>query len=94
VARPRRTPHVVVQACRDRGMQVLFLPVVDEHQMNRAVNFVTLGPRRVLLEAGYTMVQEFYERHDIECVTVAASEFVKAAGGFGCLTGVLQRDRA
>ena len=94
VAWPRRTPHVVVQSCRERGMEVVFLPEVDEYQMNRAVNFVTLGPRRILLEAGYTKVQEFYERHGIECVTVAASELVKAAGGFGCLTGVLQRDRA
>ncbi len=94
VAWPRRTPHVVVQACRERGMQVIFLPEVDDFQMNRAVNFVTLGPRRILLEAGYTKVQEFYEQHGIECVTVAASELVKAAGGFGCLTGVLQRERA
>ena len=93
VAWPRRTPHVVVQACRDRGMQVIFLPEVDDYQMNRAVNFVTLGPRRILLEAGYTKVQEFYERHGIECVSVVARELVKAAGGFGCLTGVLQRDR-
>ena len=94
VAWPRRTPHVVVQACRERGMQVIFLPEVDDYQMNRSVNFVALGPRRILLEAGYTKVQEFYERHGIECVSVAASELVKAAGGFGCLTGVLQRDRA
>ncbi len=94
VAWPRRTPHAVVHACRDRGMQVIFLPEVDDHQMNRAVNFVTLGARRILLEAGYTKVQAFYERHGIECVTVAARELVKAAGGFGCLTGVLQRDRA
>ena len=94
VAWPRRTPHVVVQACRERGMQVIFLPEVDDYQMNRSVNFVTLGPRRILLEAGYTKVQEFYERHGIECVTVAASELVKAAGGFGCLTGVLERERA
>jgi N-dimethylarginine dimethylaminohydrolase len=94
VAWPRRTPHAVVTACRDRGMQVIFLPEVDDYQMNRAVNFVTLGPRRILLEDGYTKVQEFYERHGIECVTVAASELVKAAGGFGCLTGVLERERA
>jgi arginine deiminase len=94
VAWPRRTPHVVVQACRERGMHVIFLPEVDDHQMNRAVNFVTLGPRRILLEAGYTKVQAFYEHHGIECITVAAEELVKAAGGFGCLTGVLQRDRA
>lgn len=94
VAWPRRTPHVVVQACRERGMQVVFLPEVDEYEMNRAVNFVTLGPRRILMEAGYTKVQAFYEHHGIECITVAAEELVKAAGGFGCLTGVLQRDRA
>lgn len=94
VAWPRRTPHVVVQACRERGMHVIFLPEVDDYQMNRAVNFVTLGPRRIVLEAGYTKVQAFYERHGIECVTVAASELVKAAGGFGCLTGVLERERA
>jgi arginine deiminase len=94
VAWPRRTPHVVVQACRERGMQVIFLPEVDDYQMNRAVNFVTLAPRRILLEAGYTKVQAFYERHGIECVSVAASELVKAAGGFGCLTGVLERERA
>jgi arginine deiminase len=43
---------------------------------------------------GSAKVQEFYEQHGIECVTVAASELVKAAGGFGCLTGVLQRERA
>lgn len=94
VAWPRRTPHAIVEACRARGMQVIFLPEVDEYQMNRAINFVTLGPRRILLEHGYTKVQEFYERHAIECVTVAASELVKAAGGFGCLTGVLERERA
>ena len=94
IAWPRRTPHVIVESCRERGMEVIFLPEVDDYQMNRAVNFVTLGPRRIMLEHGYTKVQDFYERHGIECITVAASELVKAAGGFGCLTGVLERERA
>ena len=94
VAWPRRTPHAIVDACRARGMQVIFLPEVDDYEMNRAVNFVTLGPRRILVEGGYTNVQAFYERHGIECITVEARELVKAAGGFGCLTGVLERERA
>jgi arginine deiminase len=75
-------------------MKVIFIPEVDDYQMNRAMNYVTLGPRRILLEAGYDAIQRFYEQHGIECVTVAATELVKAAGGFGCLTGVLERDRA
>ena len=62
--------------------------------MNRAMNFVTLGPRKILLNAGYDELEAFYEGLGIDCVTVRARELVKAAGGFGCLAGVLWRDPA
>ena len=62
--------------------------------MNRAMNFVTLGPRKILMNRGYGEIQGFYEGLGIDCVTVEARELVKAAGGFGCLTGVLHRDPA
>ena len=93
IAWPRRTPHRAVTALRDRGVEVAFLPEDTDHAMNRAMNFVTLGPRRILLEAGYDAHQRFYESLGIACVTVPARELIKAAGGFGCLTGVLSRDR-
>lgn len=93
VAWPRRTPHALVLALRARGYEVIFLPEDSEYEMNRAMNFVTLGPRKILLEAGYDAIQRFYESHGIDCVTVPAKELVKAAGGFGCLTGVLARER-
>ena len=90
----RVTPHAVVTALRERGYEVAFLPDGDVQAANRGLNFVTLGPRRILMIAGYGEVQAFYEDLGIDCVTVEASELVKAAGGFGCLTGVLQRDPA
>ena len=90
----RVTPHAAVAALRERGYQVAFLPDGDIQSANRALNFVTLGPRRILMIDGYPEVQAFYEGLGIECVTVEASELVKAAGGFGCLTGVLHRDPA
>ena len=92
VAWPRRTPYALVIALRERDYEVVFLPEVDEYDMNRAMNFVTLGPRHILMESGYRAVQSVFESAQIECVTVEATELIKAAGGFGCLTGVLQRD--
>ena len=92
IAWPRRTPHAAVVALRERGYEVAFLPETDDDAMNRALNTVTLGPRKILLNAGYDVIQAFYEGLGIDCVTVHARELVKAAGGFGCLTGVLHRD--
>ena len=94
IAWPRRTPHAAVLALRDRGYAVAFLPETDDDTMNRAMNFVTLGPRKILMNAGYGEIQSFFEALGIECVTVQARELIKAAGGFGCLTGVLHRDPA
>jgi len=79
-------------ALHAHGYEVAFLPEASDYEMNRAMNFVTLGPRRILLEAGYDAMQLFYESLGINCVTVEARELVKAAGGFGCLTGVLARE--
>ncbi len=92
IAWPRRTPYAAVLALRENGYQVAFLPETDDDVMNRAMNFVTLGPRKILMNAGYGEIQSFYEGLGIDCVTVEARELIKAAGGFGCLTGVLHRD--
>ena len=94
IAWPRRTPHAAVLALRDHGYAVAFLPETDDNTMSRAMNFVTLGPRKILMNAGYTEIQTFLEGLGVDCVTVEAKELVKAGGGFGCLTGVLHRDPA
>ncbi|MFQ5565179.1 MAG: arginine deiminase family protein, partial [Paracoccaceae bacterium] len=47
LAWPRRTPHAAVTALRERGYRVAFLPGEDEAENNKALNFVTLGPRRI-----------------------------------------------
>lgn len=96
VAWPRRTPHATVTALRERGVEVAFLPdaaAVEEAERSRALNFVTLGPRRILMVADNPVSQAFYESYRIECVTTAAGELAKAAGAIGCLTGVLSRER-
>ncbi|MGD8626428.1 MAG: arginine deiminase family protein [Anaerolineae bacterium] len=94
IAWPGRVPYAAVEALRVRGYRVLFLPDEKEAIEGMALNFVTLGPGQVLMPAGNPVTQAFYETAGITCHTVEVGELLKAAGGIGCLTGVLQRETA
>jgi N-dimethylarginine dimethylaminohydrolase len=94
VAWPGRVPYAAVEALRERGFRVLFLPDEEEATYGMALNFVSLGPRQVLMPAGNDVTRSFYEEAGIDCVTVEVDELIKAAGGIGCLTGILHRASA
>lgn len=94
IAWPRRTPHAAVMALRDRGYKVAFLEISDEVEANRALNFVTLGPRRILMPAGNDATRGWYESLGIEVRETPMFELRKAAGAVGCLTGVVARELA
>ena len=94
MAWPGRVPYGAVEALGARGYRVLFLPDRDEARDGMALNVVTLGPRRVLMPSRNPRTRAFYEAAGIACVTVPVDELIKAAGGIGCLTGVLQRASA
>jgi arginine deiminase len=81
-----------VEALRERGYQIAFLP--DEHEAHHrsAHNYVTVGPREILMSGNCPVTQAFYESHGITCHTVDVSELRKAAGAIGCLSGILQRE--
>jgi arginine deiminase len=92
VAWPGRVPYAAVEALRAHGYAVLFLPDEGEAKHSMALNFVTLGPRRILMAAGNPVTQAFCEESGIVCKTVEVDELLKAAGGIGCLTGILGRE--
>ena len=92
IAWPGRVPWAALEALRQHGYEVLLLPL--EVSPGMALNFVTLGPRRILMPAGNPITQAFYEQAGIEVRTVDISELTKAAGGVGCMTAVLQRDES
>ncbi len=91
IAWPGRVPYAAVEALRGHGYTVVFIPDEGEAKRGMALNFVTLGPRRVLMAAGNPTTLAFYRDAGITCQTVEVDELLKAAGGIGCLTGVLER---
>jgi arginine deiminase len=80
-----------VGALEARGYQLLPAPDIDEAEHAFALNFVTLGPREILMPTGCPISQTAFEAQGITCRTVDMSEIVKAAGGIGCLSGILRR---
>jgi arginine deiminase len=91
IAWPKRLVHRGVDALKEHGFQVAFIPNEIEAEQNKALNFVTLGPRQILMVAGNPITQAYYESLGITCHTVGVDELGKAAGAIGCLTGVLER---
>ncbi|MEM1161133.1 MAG: arginine deiminase family protein, partial [Pseudomonadota bacterium] len=94
IAWPRRTPHAAVTALRDRGYEVAFLPDETAAQMNRALNFVTLAPRQILMPGGNEPFAAWYRSLGIEVIETPMFELRKAAGAVGCLTGIVAREMA
>ena len=89
---PRRTPHRTVTTLRDLGYRVVFPEFEDNQPSYRAINFVTLGPRRILMVDGLDRFQKAFEDLGIECLTCPTDELSLAAGNVGCLTAVLGRE--
>lgn len=92
IAWPGRVPYAAVDALRARGYTVVFIPDIGEAVSGMSLNFVTLGPRRILMAAGNPISQAFCEDAGITCQAVKVDEILKAAGGIGCATGILERE--
>lgn len=89
---PGRVPHRAVEVLRSRGYRVLFLPDEEEAVKGMALNFVALEPYRVLMPAGCPHTRAFYEAAGLTCDELEIGHLCRAAGGMGCLTGILRRD--
>lgn len=89
---PRQLAVSGVEALCERGYQIAFLPDEHEAHSRSAHNYVTVGPREILMPGDCPITQAFYESHGITCHTVDVSELRKAAGAIGCLSGILQRE--
>lgn len=88
---PGRTPYRAVQALRNSGYEVLFAPDLEEAKKGLALNFVTLHSDKILMPGGNPVTQGFLEDEGVECITVSIPELSKAAGGIGCMSGIVQR---
>jgi arginine deiminase len=85
-----RLPETGLATLRERGYRTL--PFPDRAEAPRfAHNFVALGPREIVMPGGCPNSQAAYAAEGMTCRTVPMDQITRAAGGIGCLTGVLRR---
>lgn len=96
VTREDRIGEALAGPLRERGYRLLVLPVGEgpaarEITRGGAANFVALAPGHIAVAAGCPETCRRYRDAGLAVETVAIHQYLKAAGGLGCLTGVLER---
>jgi arginine deiminase len=92
LAWPYRLAWKGIEILRSLGYRILFIPDEEESIQGGALNFVTLGPCQILMADGNPKTQTFLQSHGITCHVIRCDELLKAAGGIGCLTGIIERE--
>ncbi len=85
-------PWTLIEAMRQHGYDVRTFPSEKEMLEGMAHNFVTLGPRKVLMPAGNPVTEKDLNEVGVATVAAEVSEITKAAGAIGCLSGILGRE--
>jgi N-dimethylarginine dimethylaminohydrolase len=80
------------QRLEAHGYECLVLPPDDELVVGRGMNLVALAPRKVLMPGGCPGIRRQLASRGVEAHEVELSEYLKAAGGLGCVTGILRRE--
>jgi N-dimethylarginine dimethylaminohydrolase len=81
----------LLDTLRRKQIQALVLEPDRELTEGRSNNFVTLEPSRVVLPSNCPRTREILENHGIQTHEVDVSQYLHAAGGPGCVTGIVRR---
>lgn len=91
VMRSDRPSRLLEGMLRERGVRIMVLEAGPEVRRGLAMNFVTLAPGCVVMPAGAPQARRALEQAGVSCEEVEIGEYLKAAGGLGCLTGIIRR---
>jgi N-dimethylarginine dimethylaminohydrolase len=87
----KATPELI-ELLAMHGVERIVLPPDDELCQGLGMNFVTLSPRRIVMPANCPRIKKRLVQEGIEVLEMEVSEYLKAAGGLACLTGILWRE--
>ena len=88
---PVRLPWDIWTVLKNRGFKLFEAPSPEETQ-NLALNFVALGPGKILMAAGYPETKEFLQSRGVTVIEVEITELRKGWGSLHCMTAILKRE--
>jgi N-dimethylarginine dimethylaminohydrolase len=85
------SPPQLLALLAEHGYRVIALPPDEELLVGRGMNLLVLAPGRVLMPAGCPGIRRTLERAGVAVDEIGVGEYLRAAGGIGCVTGVVRR---
>lgn len=80
------------EALAEAGIRTLDFVDVPEVTVARALNFVTVAPREIVMPANAPLTRTRLEAAGVRCHELVVDQYLRAEGALGCLTGVLARE--
>lgn len=79
-------------ALAEAGIRTLDFVDVPEVTLARALNFVAVAPREIVMPANAPRTRARLEAAGVRCHELVVDQYLRAEGALGCLTGVLSRE--
>jgi N-dimethylarginine dimethylaminohydrolase len=73
------------------GIQRMEFEADVEVRSGRALNFVAVAPRHIVMPAGCPKTRDRLQKAGIRCDELPVDQYLRAEGALGCLTGILSR---
>jgi len=89
--RREKAPRELSQALSACHVTELPVPESEEVTAGRAMNFVCLEPMKIVMPSSCPRTARWFGEHGVTVLEADAGEYVRAAGGLACATGILHR---
>lgn len=86
-----KTPDWIVQTLQIHNIHILELPNIAEMRIQRAMNWVCMGPDHVVMPHDCPEIAAILNKNGVKTDFLDVSEYRSAGGALGCLTGILER---
>ena len=73
------------------GIEIIPIAAGPEFYGGRCMNFVTVGPRAIVMPSACPNTRRLYESKGVDCTEVLITQLLKCAGGMACATGIVRR---
>lgn len=94
IVRRELIPDKVRRILRELNYDLIELDETFEITNRQAMNIVTFGPRCIIMVGGNEKTKDIFKKSGITILAeVKVDELLKGAGGIGCATGILERER-
>lgn len=91
--RKEKAPDSLIELFQSRGMKIVWVEETEETVWKQSFNFVCHQPNHIIMAKNCPKSKAYFEKNGLNVTAeVEISQYISAAGGIACATGILGRE--